>query len=1709
VVVITCFWKHISEGVQLELSLNLKDVSSLPITDGTTESAYLLIRYRKIKSSLKEKVYMRHGTRLYLSFALLVIAFTATVPSAKSQWVKTDIPKNGATGAFVASSTKLFAGVSTDGFYSDGAVFVSTNNGASWSSTSTITWGVTALAASGTSLYGATIRPDGFRPGGVYRSSNDAASWTGVGLTSYDVVTLAVLGTNIFAGTLGQGVFWSTDNGATWIERYQFGATWFFCSNVNGTSIFAGTDNGIYRTTNNGVSWTNIGLTTSDVTAINFIGSTIFVGTLNGIFRSTNTGGVWTSSGLDGNVLTSLQVSGSNIFAGTSAGVFMSTNGGVSWASVNTGLTNTDIKSLIISGSYLLAGTGGFGVNANVWRRPLSQMLPPTNVPPVAVNDVASTKEGVSVTINVTANDHDSEGPINAASVDLNTSVGGVQSSITNLEGTWVADGVGNVTYTPAANFTGIATLPYTVNDNNGATSNVATITVTVQSKYGTTVLAHGYCGLGLTMSPPYISVCTNYPEWLNTMANAIARRIGKGQVYLLSDGQLTPMPELSVGSGGENIVIFDWHTESSIDVFGYAEAAGDALAAMLLKYARSPNAIWSLNQLHFIGHSRGTIVLSEAVERLGLYAKTPGMLPSGLVIDQKIHYTALDAHAWHDDSRYPDPDCEPFTADDYYVNSDNLGSAMAAWQNVAYADNYFHESNPNAACFHVADVIDLDGLENIPGCGVKMNLTERDGRYTGMYHGGPIDWYIGTIDPNYAGMGANGNTVWPTWFQPGERTTLGFNYSVSAGGDPSLIASVGPRNISNDNTLSRNKIINGDLYMGRSYLEQDDELPGWQYEGGGGNAKRVETEDITGLPYLKLTNSWPGGILTGYERVHNPIFVPNDVDKIWFELAVFEPSEDQNLRVIINDGTADYNQATFPLLEPELADGQSPFIKKSVDVTAFRGSVITPKFILNPLPSSPLDFRGASIGITSLGFSKPEQWVATVVAEGFDNPILKGSEVISSSATPVELHAYDSNGNHTGPTSDSTWEELIPGSKYKAQSDTLPYPRKTIILPKAASGATYYYEIVSGIGTAPFSFQINNGTEGDETFISRFDSISVGPMTTAICSLLAGQFPLLQIDVDGNGTIDSVMATSPHAPDLVFPVNAATNQSTSPILTWRRTNASLYRLQLSTDSTFVAGAIVYDSMMIDTSVTISNLANVTKYYWRVSGRNGGRESRWSTKSSFATLSEVVENIDQSQNGIDNGVWCETYLVRWQEFRPTVPLLSKIDLLIYRIGNSGNLIISLTDSLGVTLKTIVIPQTEMISGINWLTVVLDTTVVLIPEKKYRINLVAQSNRQDVSNGVAWYGLLNSSYTRGMSSLSSVPSAANFDFGFRTYYTVNNNKYALTSTSTHGLITKLPDQALYDHASTVQLTASPSIGYEFAGWTGSVTGMTNPLTIVMDGSKIISANFLRVPISIDIPMIAGWNIVSLPVLSADVHPSSLFPFATTPAYTFSDGYVQCDSLAVGVGYWLKYPAVGSSHTNGQPIDAAIVNVHQGWNMIGSISTSLPVANIASQPPGLITSSFFRYGSSYEIAQTLEPGSGYWVKVASPGSLTLSPSYAGRSSALIQVVPTEELPPPPPVINSEDQILPTQYSLAQNYPNPFNPGTMIHYEIPSASKVSLKIFNVVGQLVKVLLDEEKPAGVYDVAWDASKFPSGVYFYRLQAGSFVETKKLVLMK
>jgi ligand-binding sensor domain-containing protein len=217
--------------------------------------------------------------------------------------------------------------------------FLSTNTNplhARWIQTYGFYDGVHTFAVSGTNLFAGT-------EGGVFLSTNNGASWSAVntGLNNTNVRALAVYGTNLFAGTYGGGVFRSTNNGTNWyVVNTGLIFTQVQALAVSGTNLFAGTYiGGVFLFDNNSLRWTpvNNGLTDTYVYALAVSGTNLFAGTYTGVFHSTNNGTSWTSGsiGLTDPYVNALAISGTNLIAGTgSGGIFLSTNNGSSWTEV-------------------------------------------------------------------------------------------------------------------------------------------------------------------------------------------------------------------------------------------------------------------------------------------------------------------------------------------------------------------------------------------------------------------------------------------------------------------------------------------------------------------------------------------------------------------------------------------------------------------------------------------------------------------------------------------------------------------------------------------------------------------------------------------------------------------------------------------------------------------------------------------------------------------------------------------------------------------------------------------------------------------------------------------------------------------------------------------------------------------------------------------------------------------------------------------------------------------------------------------------------------------------------------------------------------------------------------------------------------------------------------------------------------------------------
>jgi photosystem II stability/assembly factor-like uncharacterized protein len=298
------------------------------------------------------------------------------VPDNSNGWSQTNFP--GLDGGLVTSGTNLFAGSLTSG------VFRSSDGGSSWTPVDSglNTVGVVSLAVSGTNLFASTASIS------VFRSTNQGASWIAVdsGLITQNQYSLGVLclflkGTNLFAGTVGTGVALSSNNGTNWTSTSTglYPGTIVYAIISQAADLFISTNYGIYRSPDDGTTWTSVnGTLHGDIFSLVSDGTNLFAGgQQTGLYISTDKGRSWIP-GNDGSTIfphiNTLATSDSNIFVGTDAGLFLSTNTGMSWTDISKGLQGNIIYSLVVYDRYLYADIGrniGGTFSESVWRRPL------------------------------------------------------------------------------------------------------------------------------------------------------------------------------------------------------------------------------------------------------------------------------------------------------------------------------------------------------------------------------------------------------------------------------------------------------------------------------------------------------------------------------------------------------------------------------------------------------------------------------------------------------------------------------------------------------------------------------------------------------------------------------------------------------------------------------------------------------------------------------------------------------------------------------------------------------------------------------------------------------------------------------------------------------------------------------------------------------------------------------------------------------------------------------------------------------------------------------------------------------------------------------------------------------------------------------------------------------------------------------------------
>jgi hypothetical protein len=290
----------------------------------------------------------------------------------------------------------------------------------------------------------------------------------------------------------------------------------------------------------------------------------------------------------------------------------------------------------------------------------------------------------------------------------------------------------------------------------------------------------------------------------------------------------------------------------------------------------------------------------------------------------------------------------------------------------------------------------------------------------------------------------------------------------------------------------------------------------------------------------------------------------------------------------------------------------------------------------------------------------------------------------------------------------------------------------------------------------------------------------------------------------------------------------------------------------------------------------------------------------------------------------------------------------------------------------------------------------------------------------------------------------------------------------------------------------------------------------------------------------VPEKEGWNLFGIydkdiPVSQITTTPPGII---ATYFFGFNNGYYIANTLKSGEGYWVRVTSDGVINLNSGALakdksEEQIAKIEQEWGKIKiSDNQSENVTLYAAEkeiesvryelPPIPPTGIFDARFSSGKLVEDLSSGK---VILINSDNFPITIKIEGINLTIRDRINgellNEELRDGEEIMINNNQItsievtgkitgeLPVSFELYQNYPNPFNPSTTIKFAVPKESIVNLSVYNVLGELVQSLANDLMKPGNYQYEFDASNLASGVYLYRLTAGSYIETKKMVIIK
>jgi photosystem II stability/assembly factor-like uncharacterized protein len=1695
-------------------------------------------------------------TSIFVCSFILLIMTSASAVFSQNFWEQTNGPYGGSIKAFVINPTTqdIFAGTS------NGGVFRSTNNGDSWTAVNTglTRTNVTALAINPATrdIFAGTLG------GGVFRSTNNGDSWTAVNidLTDTFVYTLAInpATRDIFAGTHSGWVFRSTNNGDSW-TAVNIGLTdtavLALAINASG-DIFAGAYFGVFRSTNNGDSWTavNTGLTNTNVyaLAINASGD-IFAGTGGGVFRSTNNGESWTAVTNTGVYALAINASG-DIFAGT-GGVLRSTNNGDSWTAVNTGLTDTAVLALAINPATrdIFAGTLFGGVfrstnNGDNWNA-VNVGLTAIYVSALAINSSGhifagtsgggvfrSTNNGDSWTaVNTGLTITDVRAlAINPATRDIFAGAsGGVVFRSTNNGDSWmmlnIIGSLGTPVYALAVNWSGHifagtfggGVFRSTNNGDSWTAVNTGLPTHNTDvSDFGINASGHIFVG---TFNVGVFRSTNNGDSWravnagltntsvralaINSGGHIFAGTFGGGMFRSTNNGDSWT----AVNTGLTANAVFALAINASGHIFAGAQYdgvfrstnSGDNWTAVNTGLTSTQVYVLAINSSGYIfAGTFGGGVFRSVQSTTSLLGTITGIITDANT-NQPIQGASVSASGG-----YSDPDGTDVNGFYQIINVPE-GSGYTV---TASAPGYQtrQESNVTVTAGQTTTV--------------NFALTPTRPDLTPIRRDGATHWRA-DLAFSPSSRGDDYVTISATIRNKGDAPATSIKVQIYDGNPSSGGALINSSGSNNPDTIAQ-------IPANSSGAISVDWQPGTT---GGKNGLFVVVD-----PQNVIAEADEGNNTAEYYRTP-VILVPGIAGSPLYYSVDNELTSLEKSWILLPEGTILPNDPEF--IDIFVALGESflglaeglgfmnaglTFLNLSTDGSS--------QFPIKPGPGN-TGLQQETFGLPlAVGFQRLIGWMETD-SYRLRDPILPASRKdnlfmflydwrVSNTLSAAQLGQYVS---QVMEWTDSPVVNMVchsmGGMVAKAAIENEQVSRENIeqliFLGTPHLGAPKFFyvletgDFISGLHKSLIKDVVENSPAGYQLLPSH-EYFSTAP--------------------ELKGLYDSYVKRIISTFISTFSLGKKLNEQEITQHIVDNHNQGLYSASRSFVSQInnVDFGTIAVTNIVGFGLGTPGVVKKVDFFWETDENlsGDGTVPLRSAERINQTKIEADYYIDQAEHEKLPSHFATEIILRdllyWHRRTPlvTAPIYTANQLptdlrqrykfdFWDRLNKLKFKLIKPAFVAARPMKTKVSGETSVVQQGNSIIEVINSTGEVI-----RLGMDYSVQREIAGADLQIVTDVNDS----LEITVVLPRDANYTVN----HTVPEGK-ALTdiivSTNVNAEESKRFDYNalnLYEGATT-QFTLAPD--FPDADISIDRNGDAIPDTLIAPTRVIqeLTLNF----------EIIGWYLFSPPVnLSSAAVATVLENISDGIAYAWNgSSYFQPDTLRMGQGYWLPISTPTNPIFSGTPKDSIRLHLTPGWHLIGPLSKSVDFTNPQDTPDGSIIATFGwdPASGSYYPTTTLEPGKGYWIAVAQECDLTIGgsapPAAAEAAKAMSWQAFADKFgatPPLPPSSVISDQFAanrPEDYGLSQNYPNPlraapFNPETVIEYQLPEASKVSLKIYDLVGREVRTLIDAEKPAGYHRVRWDGKNehgqiLPAGIYFVRMHAAEFTITRKITLLK